>query len=440
MNTSEYALRKTAIHLLRSGKSPAEVAHELDRSLFWVYKWQKRFFEHQDWQALQDQPHTPQQLPPKLQPEVLQAIRQTRSELEAEAVDPQKLSYIGAPAILARLRMKRVVPLPSLSSIERELRAAHLVRPRTAKEDQPVRYPHLHPTRPLRLIQVDIVPQYLLNGPCVSCFNAIDVVSRYPTGQQFVRKSSTEAAHFLLQVWRELGIPEYTQVDNEGCFSGGATHPGVLGKVLRLALAVGTQLVFSPLYHPESNGYVERFHQDYLDNVWKKIQLSDLEAVQFYSQGFFAAYRHSQHHSALDGHSPADLHPALVHSPWLPERCSAERRPLTAGQVHFIRRVDANQQVMILNLNWDVPGAKADQGVWATLQFASSGASLRIYDAAPDADEQVCLAEHVFALNEPVVPLCAELVRSTHTPRPALFRSVLDLCVDRILGRVSSLF
>jgi len=58
-------------------------------------------------------------------------------------------------------------------------------------------------------------------------------------------------------------VPDYTQLDNEGCFSGGFTHPGVLGKVLRLWLMVGTELVFSPLRHPESNGCVERFHQDY---------------------------------------------------------------------------------------------------------------------------------------------------------------------------------
>jgi hypothetical protein len=37
--------------------------------------------------------------------------------------------------------------------------------------------------------------------------------------------------------------------------------------VLRLALLVGTQLVFSPVRHPESNGTIERFHQDYSKNV-----------------------------------------------------------------------------------------------------------------------------------------------------------------------------
>jgi transposase InsO family protein len=62
-------------------------------------------------------------------------------------------------------------------------------------------------------------------------------------------------------------LAKYTQIDNESCFSGGFTHPGVLGKVLRLGLYVGTELVFSPFRHPESNGYVERFHQDYNQNT-----------------------------------------------------------------------------------------------------------------------------------------------------------------------------
>ncbi len=50
---------------------------------------------------------------------------------------------------------------------------------------------------------------------------------------------------------------------HKGCFSGGFTHPYVLGRVLRLGLLVGIELVYSPFYHPKSNGTVERFHQGY---------------------------------------------------------------------------------------------------------------------------------------------------------------------------------
>lgn len=436
MSKTEYALRKTAIHLLRSGKTPTEVAQELNRSLVWVYKWRERFFAQGDWQALQDQSRAPKQPPKKLSEAVRQAIRQARSELEAEATEPGKLTYIDAHAVSARLRRKQVSPLPSITSIERELRAAKMTRPREPQETGEVLYPHLYPTRPLQLIQVDIVPHYLPGGPCVSCFNAIDVVSRYPTGQQSLTKGSQDAVSFLLHVWREIGIPEFTQVDNEGCFSGGFTHPGVLGKVLRLGLLVGTQLVFSPFYHPESNGTVERFHQDYSMNVWDKIELPDLQAVHQHSPVFFVAYRQSEHHSALKGRCPAELHPAPEVSRLPVGFCLPNPLPLTVGQAHFIRRVSQASQVRLLNMDWAVSPAQPDQGVWATLEFTLDGASLRIYDTAPEAQERICLAEHPFPLKQDVQPLADEFQRPVEVKLSSFLRSVTDSAMSRFFSRV----
>ena len=437
MSESEYALRKTAIHLLRCGKSPAEVAQELNRSVMWVYKWRKRFFTEHDWQALQDRPRTPHHQPRKLPASVGPAICEVRSKLEAEAAEPGKLSYIDAHAVRARLRKNQVAPLPSITSIERELRAAQMTQPRQPQDPLEVVYPHLHPTQPLQLIQVDIVPHYLPGGPCVSCFNAIDVVSRYPAGLPFLSKHSEDAADFLLYVWHEIGLSEFTQVDNEGCFSGGFTHPGVLGKVLRLDLLVGNQLVFSPIRQPESNGTVERFHQDYSKNVWDKIELPNFQAVQACSPAFFEAYRHSEHHSALQGCCPADLHPVQTVWPQISEGFKPPARlPLTVGQVHFIRRVSPAGQVRILNLDWEVPLARPDQGVWVTLQFTVRGARLRIYDAAPDVGERPCLAEHPFPLKEEVQPLADEFQRPVAVELPSLFHSVVNFAVNHFFRRV----
>ena len=142
-----------------------------------------------------------------------------------------------------------------------------------------IEYPRLHVNQSHQLIQVDIVPHYLRGGESVACFNGIDVNSRYPTGQAFAQRRAEEAKQFLIQVWQEIGLPRYTQVDNEACFSGGFTHKAVLGQVVRLALWVGTELVFSPVRHPESNGTIERFHQDYDDHVWHHTSLQNLAEV-----------------------------------------------------------------------------------------------------------------------------------------------------------------
>ena len=273
-----YEERKTAIHLLRSGCTPKEVANELNRSVFWVYKWQKRF-EKNSWAGLQSQSRAPQQHGRRLPAEVRQAIVQARSELEAEAGEGQGLKYIGSPAVRARLEKQQMPPLPSLASIERVLRAADMTKGKAKASSEKIEYPRLHVNQPHQLIQVDIVPHYLRGGESVACFNGIDVNSRYPTGQAFAQRRAEEAKQFLIQVWQEIGLPRYTQVDNEACFSGGFTHKAVLGQVVRLALWVGTELVFSPVRHPESNGTIERFHQDYDDHVWHHTSLQNLAEV-----------------------------------------------------------------------------------------------------------------------------------------------------------------
>lgn len=410
--SKEIAVRRTAIHLLRSGKTVGEVAQEVGRSEAWVYKWRKRFYEAGgNWRALEDRSRAPHHPPKKLPGIIRQKIRMVRSELEAEAAKPGKLSYIGAHAIRGCLRKQRIKPLPSITSIERELRAAGMTKPRNSQQSDKIEYPHVQAREPHQLVQVDIVPRYLPGGPCVACFNAIDVVSRWPTGRQYLSKRSMDAINFLLEVWRDLGIPTYTQVDNESCFSGGFTHPGVLGKVLRLALLVGTELVFSPIRHPESNGYVERFHQDYTKNVWDKIDLPDLNAVHRHSPRFFDAYRQSLHHSALGGYAPQEMH-KLGRTRKLPVNFTPPTKlPLTVGKVHFIRRVSQDRQIMVLNLKWNLPSTQPDQGVWATLQFTPQGAKLHIFDAAPDAKRRSCLAVYPFPIKEPVCQLDPQFQR-----------------------------
>jgi hypothetical protein len=252
------------------------------------------------------------------------------------------------------------------------------------------------------------VPHYLTGGQLVACFNAIDVVSRYPIGTASLTKRAADAVQFLIQVWQLLGVARYTQLDNEACFSGGFTHRGVLGQVVRVGLLVGTELVFSPLRHPESNGTVERFHQEYSAHVWQGTRLADVAAVNQQAAWFFGAYRQSRHHTALQGQTPTEVHqasparhlPADFHLP-------AGKLPLSAGRVHFLRRVSADHTVSLLNQTWTVPTAPVDQGVWATLELLAQGATLRIYDAAPDAPRRTCLAAHAFPVREAIQPYSA---------------------------------
>lgn len=404
MKTDLFTERKMAVMQLRQGKTMSEVARNLNRSLGWVAKWKRRYAEG-SWTGLKDKSCAPTNHGNRLSAAMRQAICQARLELEAEAELGVGLKYIGGQAIRTRLKQQKVTPLPSVPTIERVIRQAGLTKPKTEATKPQIMYPRLHPKQPHQLCQVDIVPHFLQGGQRIASFNAIDVVSRYPTGRSYEQRRSQDAADFLIHVWQEVGIPQYTQVDNEGCFSGGATHTHVLGKVVRLALTVGTELVFSPVNHPKSNGSVERFHQDYNQHVWADTYLSDLAAVNQQGETFFARYRQREDHSQLNDQSPA-----TAHRQQQPEKLAADfkmsspKLPLRQGRIHFMRRVSPEGTVRVLNANWAVPQFDPTKGVWVTVAFKTKGAILTIYDEAPDVMPRRCLASYPFPLQEPVLP------------------------------------
>lgn len=395
-------LRERAIHMLRSGHSTRDVAQALERSERWVRKWNARY-EEEGWDGLQSRSRRPHRLARQTPESVRRAVLETRSELEAAAARGEGLKYIGSAAIQQRLQEKGVQPLPSRRTIERVLQQAGMTRPRhPAPREQPL--PHLHSVAPHTLVQVDIVPHFLTGGEAVACFNAIDVGSRYPTGQPFSHRRAKDALAFLVHTWQTLGIPTYTQMDNEGCFSGGHTHPYVLGQVVRLCLMVGTEPVFSAIGEPKSQGHIERFHQDYHRHVWEGTHLANIEAVREQGERFFHLYR-QRPHPQMGGETPEQKHRSVpVRRLAADFRIPQGRLPLYAGRVHFIRRVERDHTVRVLNVSWAVPPAAVGQGVWVTLELQPEGARLSVYDGAPDAVSRRLLVQHPFPLREPVLP------------------------------------
>lgn len=441
MKNDLFTERKIAVMQLRQGKTVTEVARNLNRSLGWVSKWKRRYTE-ESWTGLQDKCCAPINHGNKLSAAVKQAICQARMELEVEAKLGTGLKYIGGRAIRTRLKHNKVTPLPSTATIERVISAAGLTKPKTKLVKPEIVYPHLRPTQPHQLCQVDIVPHFLQGGQRIASFNAIDVVSRYPTGCSYEQRRSVDAADFLIHVWQELGIPQYTQVDNEGCFSGGATHTHVLGRVVRLALTIGTELVFSPVNHPKSNGSIERFHQDYNQHVWEDTYLSDLDAVNQQGNAFFPLYQQREDHSQLNGQTPTALHhhqqPEKLDIDF---KMSSPKLPLREGRIHFMRRVTPEGTVGVLNADWAVPQFDPTKGVWVTVEFKGVGAFLSIYDEAPDVINRRCLATYPFPLKEPVFSeVVVEPKGELTSERQVAFAQEVPLPVERPLSEPTSLF
>jgi hypothetical protein len=421
MGKDNESARHSLIHLVRSGRSPEVAAEELDYSLSWAYKWWRRFNEG-GWEELKSRSRAPHRHPNCISKKMQEMIVKIRRELEKEATQPDNLSYIGAYAIRGRMIEHKLKNVPSPSTIEKTLRLAGMTKPPRAEVEKKIMYPHLQIDHPHQLTQMDIVPHYLSGGALAHCFNAIDVRSRYPDGKQYAKKATNNVLDFCVKMFQNMGISEFTQMDNESSFNGGRTHQYVIGRVARLMLLVGTELVYSPFYHPESNAYVERFHQDYGKNVWEKIPMQDLMEVNKVSSRFFARYRISKHHSELDGQSPMSLHfekPLRV----LPKNFVIPNPlPITEGKIHIMRAVSRYQTISIFNVEWSAGLAEPDQGVWATLFITLRGASLRIFDQAPGGLKRRCFADHPFPLSESVIPLLPKFQKQKITWLEALFK------------------
>ena len=402
--------REQAIHLIRSGRSIKEVAEILHRSEQWVRKWWKRYQEN-GWTGLKSRSRRPHRLTKKLPESIRQAVIKARSELEALASTDGGLKFIGSAAVRTRLKEQGITPLPSKRSIERILKDAGMTRPYCRAPQAKDTYPHLTPTQPHTLVQVDIYPRYLKGGQSIACFNAIDVVSRHPVCKAYRRRRSIEAVDFLQTVMQTIGVPRYIQMDNEGCFSGGHTHAGVIGKSVRVALMAGAEAVFSPIRHPQSQGYVERFHRTYGRHVWEDTLLADISQVNRKGHDFVAKYV-KRSHPGLAEQTPLDVHRSLPARRLpatfsLPETLSKTRIPLYEGKVHFMRKVDEKGNITLLNKTWRVPGASVGQGVWATLTITSRKSFVTVFDKAPDAPKRTRFVRHPFPVNETVLPLPA---------------------------------
>jgi hypothetical protein len=80
-----------------------------------------------------------------------------------------------------------------------------------------------------------------------------------------------------------------------------------------------------------------------------------------------------------------------------------ERLPLTAGKVHFIRLVNSQGQIRILNEPWAVDKELVGEYVWATISTAEQ--RLRIHhQAAADAVQRL-VAEYEYEIAEEVQDL-----------------------------------
>lgn len=378
----EVRRREQAIRWHREGLSYTTICARLHRSRPWLAKWLKRA-RADPHRGLESLSRRPKHMRRRLSPALVSRIVTLRAELEAKRHRRSRFRGIGALDIQELLRAERRRRIPSISSIERVLRAQGCHRPpkRRAGGTQP--YPALRASRPGDVQQTDLVgPRYIRGPRGVTRFYSLHTVAAVGRGvyaSQHRHKTREAFCRHLVRAWGWLGVPRVSQLDNEMAVTGGGRHPFGLSAVVRLHLLVGTHLVFVPPGEPGRNALVESFNDMWQERVLA-LRHRDLRGVRRASEGYCRFYHERKPHRSLtvsrDGtRLPGawlQAHAAALR--WLPEGfalgrwCDSRGRlPVAAGRVSWVQRVDADGQITINARAYFVGKRRTGDYVQATL-------------------------------------------------------------------------
>jgi putative transposase len=358
----EFRLRRKAIRMHLPGSAGQEILAKVRRSRAWLSKWQKRFDQH-GISGLHGHSRRPHQMPTKYSSSVVKLIVQTRHRLVK-----QKVGLIGARAIRREVcEVSGNTSLPSLSTIKRVLCKRGLI----PKPIQPTRAYFPKPLQVVsgRLHALDWTCRYLEEGLKIYAFHTLNLHTRACTQTIATDKSYETVRAHALHTWKTLGIPQFLQLDNDAAFCGGYKAPRIFGQFVRLCLSLGIELIFLPIAQPACNGEVEELNGLWGHAFWERRHFTSFGQVRRTSPVFVDWYMTEYAPPFLDNATPQQAqHHESIHRLTAKQILSLpDPLPITAGRIHFIRQVQPDGTIILLNEPWKVSKRLAGKYVWTTL-------------------------------------------------------------------------
>jgi hypothetical protein len=156
--------------------------------------------------------------------------------------------------------------------------------------------------------------------------------------------SANFVARQLIAHWRAEGCPLYAQFDNDTRFQGPHNRPQVLGRVIRLCLALEIIPVFAPPRETGFQALIESFNNLWQKKVWHRFHHENPQALAQRSARFLAAYHQ---------HLAPRLEGAPARRPF-PAHWQLDLQTPLRGKAIFLRRTNALGQARVLEQNFHV--------------------------------------------------------------------------------------
>lgn len=411
MTTNEQALRREAIRRRLQGQRRCDICRDLNRATSWFDKWWAEY-RRDPTTDFADRSRVPHRSPYQMPASVVAAVLALRHLLEQAATPETRYGTIGARAIWARLKELHLSPLPSERTIQRILAEHHLTHPLGAATSAAY-YPWPQAWDVNAIFATDIITKHVRGGQEIQNFHTIDHYSHAVCLTQHLDKTSRTTCVHLLKTWATLGLPSLHQFDNEGAFCGGHTHQHVLGQVVRLCLFCGIEPLFTPYYEPKRNYQIENFHSLWVRGFWSRHTFGNRDEVEAETVLFWRWYMHHYYPPALSGKSPAQMRRgARVQrlNSRLRVLIPEGRLPLTAGRLHFLRKVDPSGALTLLNEVWRLGSKWSGEYIRTTINTQEQ--TIGFWHQASAEASWHLIKERRFAVEETVHALRPEFRRN----------------------------
>jgi hypothetical protein len=198
-----------------------------------------------------------------------------------------------------------------------------------------------------------------------------------------------------------VGLPDFLQIDNDGAFTNLGKQPRVFGRFTRVLLYLGVEPLFIPPGEPHRNSLVEGVNHLWARSFFDKNHFTSVAHLKRKSPKFLSWY---------DRYAPPRLGGLSVGAAKRGVKrrklTARERRsipdpvPLTAGRLHFIRRVDKRGEIRLLNESWKVSKRLGGEYVWATVDLTAQ--RLTIYYRKSERAQAKLIKQHAYGVAEPV--------------------------------------
>ena len=326
------------VTLVRKGAGQREVARRFGVGAATVHRWVARAGEERlsrvDFGTQKRGPRRPAN---RTAAPIERRVLDERTRLKTKSV----LGECGARAIREELTRKKVADVPSVRTIGRILK-----RHGAVDGCRRVRYPAPPPGWYLpevfsgraELDSFDIVEGLSVRGQSFDVFNAISLRGALPASFPMTAMTAKTILPCIQSHWSEFGLPGYAQFDNDMRFQGPHNRPGLLGRIIRLCLALHVIAVFAPSREMGFQASIERYNGQWQTSVWRR----------FTHTGFAAFVRASDRYvkARRDRHAQR-IERAPERAPY-PPGFALDLQHVTPGTIIFIRRTDDEGRVTVL--------------------------------------------------------------------------------------------